>query len=123
MDEERWAHCRDTDAYDISTNGRIKNNKTGKELKTYKDERGREKVSIRVNKTKKTKLVHKLVNDAFEEDGGKRNRKILVVETGKVYNTIRECSEDIGVNPSTVCKCLNYPFYGNRKGLHFKYTD
>ena len=33
MDEERWAHCHDTDAYDISTNGRIKNNKTGKELK------------------------------------------------------------------------------------------
>ena len=52
-----------------------------------------------------------------------RQKEVTVVETGKSYKSIKECSEDIGVNQSTISKCLNYDFYGNRKGLHFEPAD
>ena len=53
-----------------------------------------------------------------------RCKRIRVVETGKVYSSIGECSNDISLNPSTISKCLNYPdIYNNRYGYHFETLD
>lgn len=48
--------------------------------------------------------------------------KVLCVETGKTYTTIKECAEELGLFATTiskVCKgkCKSY------KGYHFKYAD
>lgn len=52
-----------------------------------------------------------------------KGRRILVVETGKIYNSIAECSRDIGLSKSSISKCLNYRFYNNRLGYHFEEVD
>ena len=163
MGEEKWIPCYETDAYEVSSDGLIRNAKTGRILKTQIDDHGRERVTIQVNGMKQTRMVHRLVAEAFyniglgeanayHRDGNKlnnridnieigdrsdaiknacangcfhstRRKKLMVVETGKIYNSIRECSEDTGINPSTISKCLNYDFYGNRQGLHFVAVD
>ena len=48
--------------------------------------------------------------------------KVLCIETGKTYTTIKECAEELGLFATTiskVCKdkCKSY------KGYHFKYAD
>ena len=157
---ETWTSCYDTDDYEVSNTGRIRNARTGRVLKTQIDKRGRERVVIYVNGMRRYKFVHKIVAEAFlkenlddkdvyhidcdktnnridnllvgersnsihnaKEHGlyeSKRKKPLIVVETGKAYDSITECSKDIGINSTTISKCLNYEFYGNRGNLHFK---
>ena len=51
--------------YDISTLGRIRNNQTGKIVKTEKEEKGYERLSIKINGVKKHFAIHRLVALAF----------------------------------------------------------
>lgn len=51
--------------YDISTLGRIRNNKTGHIIKPDKEEKGYCRLSIKVNGVKKHYAVHRLVALAF----------------------------------------------------------
>ena len=53
------------DGYDISTLGRIRNNKTGHIIKPDKEEKGYCRLSIKVNGKKKHYPVHRLVAMAF----------------------------------------------------------
>lgn len=51
----------------------------------------------------------------------KECKKIMIVETGEVFNTIRECAEAIDGSPGAICDILNHK--NNRithKGYHFK---
>lgn len=163
MEEEIWKPCYETDDYEVSSEGRVRNVRSGRVLKTHIDGRGRERIIIYINGMQRHRLVHKLVAEAFMEeslnnkdifhdDGNKLNNRIdnlivgdradsinnarvhgryesrrqkglIVVETGKTYKSIKECSDDIGINQSSISKCLNYDFYGNKKGLHFKQAD
>lgn len=51
-------------------------------------------------------------------------KRLRVIETGEIFDSIEECSEAIGVNPATISKCLNYPdCYSNRDGYHFEPVD
>ena len=163
MSEELWMPCYETNRYEVSSSGRIRNVKSGRILRTYFDDRGREKVTLRIRGRQCTRKVHRLVAEAFYEedlsyravlhrDCDQRNndicnlfvgdqsdviinsysklkrvpynkRRIRVVETGEVFDSIRECSDAIGVNCSTISKCLNYSFYNNRSNLHFELLD
>jgi hypothetical protein len=60
------------------------------------------------------------ISDAYRR-GSKQcpNRiSITVVETGKPYDSIRECSRDTGCDPSDICKQLHGLIH-HVKGLHF----
>ena len=51
-----------------------------------------------------------------------RQKKVRVIETGMVYESIRECARQIGVNQSIICQCLN----GRQKsanGYHFERVE
>lgn len=56
-----------------------------------------------------------------EEPIIKERRKIMIVETGEVFNTIRDTAEAIDGSPGAICDILNHK--NNRithKGYHFK---
>lgn len=53
------------EGYDISTLGRIRNNKTGHIIKPDKEEKGYCRLTIKVNGKKKHYAVHRLVAIAF----------------------------------------------------------
>ena len=159
---EEWRRCYETDDYEVSNLGEIRNTKTGRILKTYIDDQGREIVSIKIDGRNYTRRVHRLVAEAFygadcegleiyHRDRNKLNnrlsnlalgtrseviahtyklgrspanqKRIRCIETGKEYESIRECSKAVGLCESTISKCLNYSFNHNRKGLHFEVID
>ena len=53
-------------------------------------------------------------SDNLELRSKYNGKKIKVVETGRVYNSIDECSNILGISRSTISRCVNYPFYSNR---------
>lgn len=144
--EEIWIESNMIDGYEVSSEGRIRNINTGRILKPSLDSNGYEIVKVKENGRRVTKRVGRVVADAFiiddpekphvgHIDGDKRNnrasnlerrrcnKKIKVVETGEVYDSISQCSKAIGMNKSSISKCCNYDFYNNRKGLHFEIID
>lgn len=144
--EEKWIESNIAEGYEVSSEGRVRNSKTGRILTPCLDNKGYETVKVKENGRRITKRVGRLVADAFLDekpgkpcvgyiDGNKRNnridnlerrrcnKKIRVIETGEVYNSIRECSKAIGINEATISKCCNYDFYNNTKGLHFEALD
>ena len=61
------------------------------------------------------------VNHAFRT-GLRKPRSMIqveVIETGKVYSSIRECAREGGYDQSAICKCLSGK-QDNYKGYHFK---
>lgn len=157
---EEWRPLQETDLYEASSYGYIRNVKTGRILYGTETRRGRIRVTISINGKPCVRYMHRLIAEAFygsqcnnldvyHKDGNVKNnrldnlcigtrgdsirnyysncdlkrtlgKRILVVETGEVFNTISECSEVTGMSRSTISKCLNYDFYNNVKGLHFK---
>ena len=84
---EKWVTIRNFPDYEINTNGRIRNIKTGRMLKTSINHNGYETVCLRKNKTQYTKRVHRLVVESFYDndcpeldvnhiDGNKTNNSI-----------------------------------------------
>lgn len=156
---EVWLIIKDFPDYEISNEGRIRNLKTGRIMKTSLNTRGYENVCLRKNKTQYMKRVHRLVADTFYDgdhelydvnhiDGDKTNNhirnlefctrseniihafntglrrpprqvKIRVLETGEIYDSIRECARVLGINQSDICAC----FRGRQHscgGYHFE---
>jgi hypothetical protein len=68
-----------------------------------------------------------IMRRSFRRHGRKqthRMKRVRVVETGEVFDSIAECSAATGVNKSSISKCMNYgSYYGNRKGYHFEPVD
>ena len=63
---EKWKEIAGTDGrYEISTQGRIKSNITGRILKTYVNSAGYILATFPVDGVKKRRQVHRLVADAF----------------------------------------------------------
>lgn len=156
---ERWLPIKDFPCYNISNNGRVRNIKTGRILKTNINSHGYLIVCLRKNNKQYTKSIHRLIADAFYDgnhvgldvnhiDGNKLNNhlsnlefctrqeniqhafdnglkkpsrtiKIRVVETGEIYDSIRECGRALNCNQSDICKCLSGK-YETCKGYHFE---
>ena len=99
--EEKWRPCVDVANYEVSSEGRIRNSKTGKILKTQVNEQGYETVSV----NRKTKRVHKLVADTFIEgdhdgldvshvDRNRLNNRVNNLEYRKRSDIIKQTYEE-----------------------------
>lgn len=65
-------------------------------------------------------------NNIHALQNGLRNQMIPVeiVETGEIFNSIKECAEAIGAKPQNVQAALNNTYnHKTAKGLHFKFAD
>ena len=51
-----------------------------------------------------------------------RQIRVRVVETGEIFESIRECGRALGVNQSDICRCLNGKSY-TCGGYHYEYVD
>lgn len=145
-DDEVW------ERYEVSTKGRIRNVKTGRILKSNKNSVGYLCVSLCRNGEHKSFLVHRLVATMFipnphnlpevdhidrdklnccvenlrwvskKENGENSGKRVLCVETGKIYETIQQASEELGITHGNIVKVCN----GQRKtcgGYSWKYVD
>lgn len=52
-----------------------------------------------------------------------RMRRIRCVETGEIFDSIIECSRVMGINRSSICKCVNDGYLKTREGYHFEPVD
>lgn len=155
---EIWKPIGSIPRYEASSEGRIKNSKTGRIMKTAFNSRGYEQVCLRDNKRQVTKRVHRLVAEAFHDgnneldvnhiDGNKRNNhadnlefctrqdnvqhafdnglkkpsrmvRVRVIETGQVYDSIRECGRATGCDQSMICQYLSGKLR-SVNGYHFE---
>lgn len=144
--EEEWQKTEGH--YEVSNSGKVKNTKTGKVLTSGRDSDGSQIVYLWINGKRQKRRLKRLVAESFSiedvsdvyvktingnendihpgnlELRSKRNgKKIKVVETGRIYNSIDECSKELGINRSTISRCTNYPFYNNRLQYHFEYVE
>lgn len=142
---ETWTKVKDIENYEVSDEGRVRNSKTGKILGHSIDEQGDDVVYMYEGRRKHKRKVHCLVAESYLDgdvehsyikhiDGNKRNvradnlklkhkkvgKRIHVLETGVTYDSIADCSRDMGMSASTISKCLNYKFYNNQYGFHFE---
>lgn len=156
---EEWRKSKQFPKYEASSEGRIRNSKTGRILKTQINDHGYERLTLRRDKKQHSASVHRIIADAFYDidgsdlevnhiDGNKLNNRIdnleyctrsantlhalkmklrtppnqigiKVVETGEVYNSVRECARSIDCDPATIRSRLrgyNKPY----KGYHFE---
>lgn len=47
-------------------------------------------------------------------------RRIRVIETDQIFESISEASLELGLSISSISKCLNFPYCRNRLGYHFE---
>lgn len=116
--EEQWAPLRETDLYEASSEGRIRNAKTGRILKSYLNKRGQEVVCIQIDGKQQTKSVSRLVGEAFygdicddkdiyhrDGDGSKNQLSNLIVGTRSdtIKNTYKNGREQTHRKRSVRC--------------------
>lgn len=49
-----------------------------------------------------------------------RMKPVRCIETGKVYNSIKDCSIDMKLNYKSVSKCANNRYQKTKNGYHFE---
>ena len=54
-------------------------------------------------------------------NGGRKGKPFRIVETGEVFNTLKECEEAIGGNNRHISECLN-GIQRTHRGYHFEYV-
>lgn len=148
MDQERWEQDDEASNYEISSEGRVRNKKTGHILSVGKDEcgdkvvylfKGKKKIKRKLKRLVAKHYVDGNISEAYvkHKDGDRENivpenlileertsgKKIRIVETGEIFDSLQECSNSIGVSKSYISKCVNYPWYGNKQKLHFEVVD
>ncbi len=156
---EIWLPIEGFDNYEVSSNGRIRNVKTGRILKPIINSHGYCQVFLRRDNKQHQRAVHRLVADAFydgvhsgldvnHDDGNKTNnfvgnlewctrsenilhafrtglkepshrKRIRIIETGEVYNSIRECARAIRGDSSAIRRCLQGK-ENSCRGYHFE---
>ena len=97
---ELWLKIEEFPDYEISSNGRIRNIKTGRLLKTQRNTRGYMQVCLRNNKTQHNKRVHRLVADTFY-DGHHKDLDVNHIDGNKLNNHISNlefCTRSENIN-------------------------
>lgn len=88
---EQWCLINGHNKYEISSFGRVRNNKSDRIIKPRITGRGYKQVNLCNNGKKKTYLVHKLVADAFcvKENGCTEVDHIDRCKTNNMFNNLR----------------------------------
>ena len=71
--------------------------------------------------TRSENMTHAFRNGLKKPSGGLPPKKVMIIETGEVYDSINECARDINGDRAHIQGCL----YGKRmphKGYHFRYA-
>ena len=129
MQEEIYVPIKDFETYHVSNLGNVKNNKTGKILKQVINGRGYYDVGLYVNGKKHSKVVHRLVANAFLEnldnkkcvdhiDNDKQNNNINNLR----YATIQENkrNSNIGKNNTSGIKGTHFNKKSNKWESYIK---
>ena len=66
--KERWAPCKDIERYEASSEGNIRNTKSGRIMKKSVDKHGYETVCLHKYGKQYTRKVHRLVAEAFAKE-------------------------------------------------------
>ena len=66
--KEKWAPCKDIERYEASSEGNIRNTKSGRIMKKSVDKHGYETVCLHEYGKQYTKKVHRLVAEAFTDE-------------------------------------------------------
>lgn len=95
---EVWLNVKDFSNYEVSSNGRVRNKKTGKILKSEL-RKGYPRITLNKNNISKPYSVHRLVADTFF-DGDHSNMQVNHIDGNKENNFIGNlewctCSENI----------------------------
>lgn len=149
---EEWRGIEGFPDYQASSEGQIRNLRTGRVL-TPSWVQGSKVVPVRRDNRPQNKYVHRLVAMAFirpdieglvvkfvngnKDDCSIRNlrvtdfrapkprssgRKILVVETGDIYNSVQQCADAIDGRREGIYSVLTERAW-TYKGYHFKYIE
>ena len=155
---EIWKPLKNFPSYDGSNEGRIRNVKTRRILKTFTDDKGYIKVCLRKNNKQYTVRVAKVIAETFlgehpgmdvrYKDSDKSNVRVenlywstrsetiqsafvrgtktpqhrtpvRVIETKDIFESVAECGRILGVDKSTIFKCLR-GYQESIKGYHFE---
>ena len=148
---EEWRQSKDMKNYEVSNEGRVRNSETKRIVNPTVNSHGYEVVTLYDNGIKHTKRVHRLIaSNFFNEDlneydvkhkdrnklnnrvdnlrlkkryGSRNKKRIRVVETGEVYDSITACSKDLGISISVISKMINGSCFGSKTGYHFEVVD
>lgn len=65
------------------------------------------------------KLLMKInYHNQIKKLGNPNSKKVICIKTGKIWNTIKECAENINLNKSHLAKCLK-GFYKNKTTIRY----
>ena len=67
-------------------------------------------------------LEWKTISDIRIDTSGCK-KKIRCVETGKEYESIKACSEDMGITRTCISRCINRRSFQTRDGFSFELTN
>jgi group I intron endonuclease len=97
----------------------LKENGSGLDYERTQDHKDNLSVMMKeVWKNKREEIIQKIKTNKI----GKKTKKVICNETKKVYNSIKECSEDTGISKGNICKYCKgtYP-YSTIRGYTFSY--
>lgn len=112
---EEWRRTRESNIYEVSNEGRVRNRRTGRIMKTSVSSQGYEILQLHYDGTAHTHRVHRLEMDTFYDgdhtgmdvnhiDGNKRNNNINNLEFCDRSANIRHAFQ-IGLKNSNHRKC------------------
>lgn len=84
---ELWVKSKEFPEYEVSSNGRVRNIKTGRIMKTNLNTRGYEVLCVRKDKEQHSVRVHRLVADAFY-DGDHTGLDVNHIDGNKTNNFV-----------------------------------
>lgn len=118
-----WRKIKGFDNYEVNIDGVVINRETGTRLKTIIKKNGSRRVILSKKGVRKSISVDDLVAETFHTGHETKTKKrILVCETGQIFDSKADCSKTISVPSGALTLCLNGK-KSSYKGLHFKEID